>query len=142
MSMTITPTGTNKFEISWTSPSTASQPSAQASSSTTTTTSSPSSSAASGAAPTAVSSGVDKNKVWTWAEVAKHNKADDCWVVVNGDVLDVTDFLDDHPGGKNAILLYAGKDATAEFNMLHKKDVVEKYSPESIIGKIEAKAKL
>jgi hypothetical protein len=37
-------------------------------------------------------------------------------------------------GGKQAILLYAGKDATEEFNMLHKPDVVEKYAPEIVIG--------
>ncbi|KAG0226975.1 hypothetical protein BGW42_003262 [Actinomortierella wolfii] len=68
------------------------------------------------------------------AEVAKHNTEQDCWVIVNGQVLDVTKFLPDHPGGKKAILIYAGRDATAEFNMLHKPDVVEKYAPESIIG--------
>ncbi|KAG0252000.1 hypothetical protein DFQ27_008330 [Actinomortierella ambigua] len=68
------------------------------------------------------------------AEVAKHNKEDDCWVIVNGQVLDVTKFLPDHPGGKKAVLIFAGRDATAEFNMLHKPDVVEKYAPESIIG--------
>ncbi|KAF9969523.1 hypothetical protein BGZ73_008103 [Actinomortierella ambigua] len=67
-------------------------------------------------------------------EVAKHNKEDDCWVIVNGQVLDVSKFLPDHPGGKKAILIYAGRDATAEFNMMHKPDVVEKYAPESIIG--------
>ncbi len=68
------------------------------------------------------------SKVYTWAEVAKHNKEDDCWVVVNGQVLDVTKFLPDHPGGKKAILLFAGKDATEEFNLLHKPEVVEKYA--------------
>ncbi|RKP09846.1 cytochrome b5-like heme/steroid binding domain-containing protein [Thamnocephalis sphaerospora] len=74
---------------------------------------------------------------YTAAEVAKHNKEDDCWVIVNGQVLDVTSFLPDHPGGKKAILLFAGKDATEEFNMLHKPDVVEKYAPESIIGTLK-----
>lgn len=54
----------------------------------------------------------DINKEWTMEEVSKHNKENDCWVVVNGQVLDVTKFLNDHPGGKKAILLYAGKDAT------------------------------
>jgi len=78
-----------------------------------------------------------EKKEYTFDDVAKHNKEDDCWVVVNGEVLDVTKFLPDHPGGKKAILLFAGKDATEEFNMLHKPDVVEKYAPESIIGTIK-----
>ena len=50
-------------------------------------------------------------------EVAKHNSKTDCWVVVDGQVLDVTSFLGDHPGGELAILTFAGKDATEEFNM-------------------------
>lgn len=49
----------------------------------------------------------------------KHNKKDDCWVIIDGKVLDVTAFMPDHPGGEKAILLYAGRDATEEFNMLH-----------------------
>mmetsp|Transcript_14285 Transcript_14285/g.24438 ORF Transcript_14285/g.24438 Transcript_14285/m.24438 type:complete len:616 (+) Transcript_14285:50-1897(+) len=70
----------------------------------------------------------------TMAEVAKHNSKDDCWVVVNGQVLDATPFLAEHPGGAKAILLYAGKDASEEFNMIHKPDVVEKYAPEIVLG--------
>ncbi|CAG8791783.1 20957_t:CDS:2, partial [Racocetra persica] len=71
-----------------------------------------------------------EKKEYTAEEVAKHNKENDCWVIVNGEVLNVTNFLPDHPGGKKAILIYAGKDATEEFNMLHEKNVVQKYSPE------------
>lgn len=74
---------------------------------------------------------------YSLADVSKHNKADDCWVVVNGQVLDVTDFLADHPGGKKAIMIYAGRDATEEFNMMHKPDVVEKYAPYAIIGTLK-----
>lgn len=74
---------------------------------------------------------------YTLEDVAKHNKPDDCWVVVNGQVLDVTDFLPDHPGGKKAILIYAGRDATEEFNMMHKPDVVQKYAPSAIIGTLK-----
>ncbi|KAG0347201.1 hypothetical protein BG004_008240 [Podila humilis] len=76
----------------------------------------------------------------TAAEVAKHDKPDDCWVIVNGQVLDVTKFLPDHPGGKKAILIFAGRDATVEFNMLHKADVVDKYAPESIIGVLDTES--
>ena len=36
----------------------------------------------------------------SWEEIARHNKPNDCWVVVEGVVLDVTSFLPDHPGGK------------------------------------------
>jgi len=73
----------------------------------------------------------------TAAEVAKHNTENDCWVIVNGQVLDATKFLPDHPGGKKAIVLYAGKDASEEFNMLHKADVVVKYAPDTIIGTLK-----
>jgi len=82
-------------------------------------------------------------KEYTLEEVAKHKTEQDCWVVVNGQVLAVSSFLKNHPGGKQAILLYAGKDATAEFNMLHKPDVVQKYAPDTIIGTLKgSKAKL
>jgi len=77
------------------------------------------------------------SKVYRLSEVAKHNKPDDCWVAVNGQVLNVTKFLPDHPGGAKAILLYAGKDASEEFNMLHKPDVVEKYAAYTIIGTLD-----
>lgn len=40
----------------------------------------------------------------------------------------MTKFLPDHPGGKKAVLLFAGKDASDEFNMLHKPEVVAKYA--------------
>ena len=33
----------------------------------------------------------------------------DCWVIIEDDVYDVTNFLKDHPGGAKAIVLYAGK---------------------------------
>jgi len=64
---------------------------------------------------------------FTKEEVAKHNTKEDCWVIVNGDVLNVTEFLPDHPGGELAILTFAGKDATEEFNMIHPPDVIKKY---------------
>merc|ERR1719218_51247 len=67
-------------------------------------------------------------------EVAKHNTEQDCWVVVNDQVLNVTNFLSQHPGGVLAIVTFAGKDASEEFNMIHPPDVIPKYAPDSIIG--------
>mmetsp|Transcript_50840 Transcript_50840/g.80582 ORF Transcript_50840/g.80582 Transcript_50840/m.80582 type:complete len:82 (+) Transcript_50840:87-332(+) len=60
-------------------------------------------------------------------EVAKHNSDSDCWVIIGDDVYDVTKFLADHPGGKKSIMLFAGKDATEEFDMLHNRKVIKKY---------------
>ena len=75
-------------------------------------------------------------KTYTIDEVAKHNSKDDIWVVVDGQVLDVTKFLPDHPGGEKAILLYAGRDATEEFNMLHDPKVIPRYAPDAVIGRV------
>merc|ERR1712190_96226 len=70
----------------------------------------------------------------TMDEVAKHTSKTDCWVVVSDQVLDVTKFLGEHPGGELAILTFAGKDATEEFNMIHPPDVIGKYAPDAVIG--------
>jgi cytochrome b involved in lipid metabolism len=89
---------------------------------------------AGGAAPAAAATATAGG--YTLDEVAKHTTKEDCWVVVNGDVLNVTKFLPDHPGGELAILTFAGKDASEEFNMIHPPDVVGKYAPDAVIGKL------
>lgn len=58
-------------------------------------------------------------KEYTMEEVAKHNTKEDLWVVVKGVVMDVSDWLDEHPGGPQAIMNFMGRDATEEFEMLH-----------------------
>merc|ERR1719276_385621 len=77
---------------------------------------------------------------YTLDEVAKHTTKTDCWVVVDGKVLDVTSFLSEHPGGELAILTFAGKDATEEFNMIHPPDVIGKYAPDVTIGSVGSAA--
>lgn len=54
---------------------------------------------------------------YTMDEVAKHNKRDDCWFVIDGYVYDVTKFIASgkHPGG-DAVVAGCGKDATELFN--------------------------
>ncbi|CDR45974.1 RHTO0S11e07008g1_1 [Rhodotorula toruloides] len=75
-----------------------------------------------------------EQKEYSLDEVAKHNTKDDIWIAVNGQVLNVTNFLNDHPGGAKALLLYAGKEASEEFNMLHDPKVVSRYAPDTVIG--------
>merc|ERR550525_2109807 len=90
---------------------------------------------ASAAAPVAKKSAPSAGG-YTKEEVAKHTTKTDCWVILHDRVLNVTNFLSQHPGGELAILTFAGKDATAEFDMIHPPDVIEKYAPVAIIGKL------
>ena len=44
-------------------------------------------------------------------ELKKHDKEKDCWVAINGLVIDCNkDILDEHPGGPDAILQLAGQE--------------------------------
>lgn len=61
----------------------------------------------------------DMAKYVTVEELLKHNKLDDCWILIHGKVYDVTTFLESHPGGAHKILEYAGKDATEFFDKIH-----------------------
>ena len=47
-------------------------------------------------------------KAFTLAEVAKHNTDADCWLVIEGVVYDVTEFLSEHPGGGDIVVDVAG----------------------------------
>ena len=47
-------------------------------------------------------------------EVAKHSTESDCWLVIEGNVYDVTGFIPKHPG-EERILNGCGKDATELF---------------------------
>lgn len=94
----------------------------------------PAAAAATAAAPVAVGEDGKPLKTYTRAEVAKHNKESDCWCIIRGQVLNLTEFLPDHPGGKQSIVMYAGKDATKEFDLVHQAEVIEKYTPEAVIG--------
>ncbi|CAG8446338.1 8031_t:CDS:10 [Cetraspora pellucida] len=71
----------------------------------------------------------NSGKKFTWEELAKHNKPDDAYVAVRGNVYDITSFIERHPGGDDILLLAAGRDITQAFETYHelgKPDVVLK----------------
>ncbi|KAK3985689.1 FMN-dependent dehydrogenase-domain-containing protein [Cladorrhinum sp. PSN332] len=77
-------------------------------------------------------------KIFSAEEVAKHTSAESCWVVIHGNVYDVTDFLPSHPGGTRIILQLAGRDATAEYDPIHPPGTLEEnLKPEAKLGVVD-----
>ncbi|KAL3232298.1 L-lactate dehydrogenase (cytochrome) [Nakaseomyces bracarensis] len=73
-------------------------------------------------------------------EVIKHNTPEDCWVVINGYVYDLSSFIALHPGGPEIIKANAGKDVSAVFDPIHAPDAIPKYiKPEQMIGPLDGK---
>lgn len=56
---------------------------------------------------------------YTLADVAKHNSATSCWSAIDGNVYDLTNWVNSHPGGKAAILMICGKDGSPMFDAQH-----------------------
>ncbi|KAA0199141.1 hypothetical protein HAZT_HAZT000067 [Hyalella azteca] len=54
-------------------------------------------------------------KEYSREEVKKHCNQQDCWIIIDRQVYDVTQYLAEHPGGVDVILEYGGRDATAAF---------------------------
>ncbi|KAH7080841.1 hypothetical protein FB567DRAFT_500929 [Paraphoma chrysanthemicola] len=81
-------------------------------------------------------------KQFTRQEIEKHDKEDDCWIVVDGKVYDATSVLQWHPGGKAAVLGHAGKvhaETTGEFESIHDGYAYQKLK-ECVIGTVTDKA--
>ena len=74
----------------------------------------------------------------TMQEVERHNTPDDCWVVLNGNVYDLSIFQKEHPGGSEVITKHAGKDVSNLFNPVHPKDIIQRFlSPEACVGVLD-----
>lgn len=76
----------------------------------------------------------------TMQEIELHNTPEDCWVVLNGKVYDLSTFHKEHPGGSKIITKNAGKDLSNLFNSVHPKDIIERLlSPAACIGVVDLK---
>eukprot|EP01083_Nonionella_stella_P290694 989120_1 len=68
-------------------------------------------------------------------EIEKHNNKESCWIIVNGLVLDVTQFLPYHPARGECIIKYGGKncDKHFKFHAKHAQKLFFKF----VIGRIQ-----
>lgn len=82
------------------------------------------------------------DKVFSPSEVSTHNHEKSAWVIIQGKVYDVTDFLDDHPGGKKILLENCGTDATEHFEEIHSRDILENVAGSMMIGQVTGDANL
>lgn len=76
-------------------------------------------------------------QIFSWEEISKHNNEDDCWVVMYDKVLDVTKFLNEHPGGLDPIKDMACQDITSSFESIGHTSTALVKSKTFIIGRID-----
>ncbi|KYQ91307.1 cytochrome b5 A [Tieghemostelium lacteum] len=83
---------------------------------------------------------------YTLEEISKHSSANDLWIVYNGEVFDVTKFIEDHPGGEQVLLENAGQDATQNFDDVghsaNANSMMQKYKIGTVKGGVVKKVEL
>ena len=57
---------------------------------------------------------------YTMAKVKENNSASSCWSVINGNVYNLTQWINSHPGGPSVIRGLCGVDGTSSFNGKHR----------------------
>lgn len=78
-------------------------------------------------------------------EVSEHdNRKTGIWIAYDGAVYDITEFIDNHPGGSSKIILAAGKDLEPFWSMypVHKKQEVREMLEEYRIGSLAPEDKV
>ncbi|KAL3468295.1 FMN-dependent dehydrogenase-domain-containing protein [Aspergillus heterothallicus] len=79
-----------------------------------------------------------QDKLLSTHEILSHQTPDDCWIVVDNQVWDVTTFVEKHPGGPAIILKYAGRDATKAYSEVHTPGLLKaELAPEQYKGKLD-----
>lgn len=54
----------------------------------------------------------------SWQEVSLHSHIENGWIVLEGKIFDISEFLRFHPGGADELVPYLGKDATKAFSTI------------------------
>jgi len=73
-------------------------------------------------------------KTFTVEDLKQHTTETDCYLALNGKVYDITEFLDEHPGGYDIILNATGRDATEDFEEIGHSNAARDMLPQWEIG--------
>ncbi|KAI9366014.1 cytochrome b5 [Zopfochytrium polystomum] len=77
------------------------------------------------------------DKVFTYEELSSHNNRESAYMVIDGLVIDVTRFLEEHPGGEEVLLEQAGIDASGAFDEIGHSDDARALMKTMAVGKID-----
>lgn len=55
------------------------------------------------------------SKRYSLQAVAVHNRADNCWMAINGQVYDLSAYIPQHPSAPEVIVAWCGKEATTAY---------------------------
>ena len=78
----------------------------------------------------------EETKFITLSELRKHNKEENMWIAVHGDVYDFSTFTS-HPGGQDILISNAGTDATSVFDDAEHSLTDKKQLKQYFIGKLQ-----
>ncbi|KAL6236499.1 hypothetical protein BDW75DRAFT_250050 [Aspergillus navahoensis] len=84
---------------------------------------------------------VTVDKAYTKDELLMHNKDGDIWLAIEGIVYDLTEFSEEHPGGKKILLGVAGTDASKKYRKYHGDNILQRYAQQYRIGKLRVEVK-
>ena len=83
---------------------------------------------------------------YTAEEVAKHNALEgpnkSVWVIYEGKVYDITNFVTEHPGGTEVLSDTAGTDITREFTQIGHSDHARGLMKPMLLGDLVRRARL
>ncbi|RZC60033.1 hypothetical protein C5167_021783 [Papaver somniferum] len=76
-------------------------------------------------------------KLYTVEEASKHNTKQDCWLILDGKVYNVTKYLDDHPGGDDVLVNATGRDAIEDFDFVGHSKSARELMDTYLIGELD-----
>jgi cytochrome b involved in lipid metabolism len=91
---------------------------------------------------------MSEEKILKEEEVAAHNTEKDCYLIIGNDdtggpmVYNVSPYMDDHPGGPEILMEYAGKDADEMFDAIGHSSEAKNKMKEFLVGKLYVRSHL
>lgn len=79
---------------------------------------------------------INMETTYTLEQVAEHNTPDDCWIIVEGTIYNVTDYAKKHPGGRWILYNDGGKDLTEGFLLRHHSVVAKEAMKDLVVGQL------